>query len=186
MPKLGIPSLLARRTSQHDRHRQRGHGRGDRICRGRDARRSVSGQAASCCRITRRSWWRNNSARSNLSYPGRIDLGGPRAGHYQRTARALRRNPPERGEFSSRRAGTAGLFRAAERAGGPRSARLGSSRAVWMLGSSLFGAQLAAALACPAFASHFAPAALMQALQLSHHFKPSEQLTRPYAAAAVT
>jgi luciferase family oxidoreductase group 1 len=54
---------------------------------------------------------------------------------------------------------------------------------IWLLGSSLFSAQLAAELGLPfAFASHFAPADMMQALQLYRsHFKPSRQLERPYA-----
>ena len=54
---------------------------------------------------------------------------------------------------------------------------------IWLLGSSLFSAQLAAELGLPfAFASHFAPADLMQALQLYRaHFKPSRQLDHPYA-----
>jgi luciferase family oxidoreductase group 1 len=54
---------------------------------------------------------------------------------------------------------------------------------IWLLGSSLFSAQLAAELGLPfAFASHFAPADMMQALQLYRaQFKPSRQLDRPYA-----
>jgi luciferase family oxidoreductase group 1 len=54
---------------------------------------------------------------------------------------------------------------------------------IWILGSSLFGAQLAAMLGLPyAFASHFAPAALMQALQVYRaSFQPSAQLQQPYA-----
>ena len=53
---------------------------------------------------------------------------------------------------------------------------------IWILGSSLFGAQLAAALGLPyAFASHFAPAALDQALEIyRERFEPSEQLSKPY------
>jgi len=53
---------------------------------------------------------------------------------------------------------------------------------IWLLGSSLFSAQLAAELGLPfAFASHFAPADMLQALQLYRaHFKPSRQLDRPY------
>ena len=56
---------------------------------------------------------------------------------------------------------------------------------VWILGSSLYGAQLAAALGLPyAFASHFAPGALEQALHVYRRdFRPSAQLARPYAAA---
>jgi luciferase family oxidoreductase group 1 len=58
---------------------------------------------------------------------------------------------------------------------------------LWILGSSLFGAQLAAALGLPfAFASHFAPDALMQALEIYRKdFQPSAQLERPYAMAGV-
>jgi luciferase family oxidoreductase group 1 len=54
---------------------------------------------------------------------------------------------------------------------------------IWLLGSSLFSAQLAAHLGLPfAFASHFAPADMMDALRLYRHlFKPSKQLDRPYA-----
>jgi luciferase family oxidoreductase group 1 len=53
---------------------------------------------------------------------------------------------------------------------------------IWILGSSLFGAQLAAAMGLPfAFASHFAPAMMMQAIDLYRAgFRPSEQLDRPY------
>src|SRR5690606_32774846 len=58
---------------------------------------------------------------------------------------------------------------------------------LWILGSSLFGAQLAAALGLPyAFAAHFAPGALRQALDVYRNtFKPSSRLGRPYAIAAV-
>src|SRR6202042_1334649 len=57
---------------------------------------------------------------------------------------------------------------------------------LWILGSSLFGAQLAAALGLPfAFASHFAPDALMPALQIYRaRFKPSSQLQTPHAMVA--
>jgi luciferase family oxidoreductase group 1 len=53
---------------------------------------------------------------------------------------------------------------------------------VWILGSSLFGAQLAAALGLPyAFASHFAPGQMMQAIEVyREQFRPSDQLDRPY------
>jgi luciferase family oxidoreductase group 1 len=53
---------------------------------------------------------------------------------------------------------------------------------LWILGSSLFGAQVAAALGLPfAFASHFAPAQMMQALEIYRaRFKPSAQLEKPY------
>jgi luciferase family oxidoreductase group 1 len=57
---------------------------------------------------------------------------------------------------------------------------------LWILGSSLFGAQVAAALGLPfAFASHFAPEALLPALEIyRRYFKPSEQLDKPYAMVA--
>ncbi|MET0179796.1 MAG: LLM class flavin-dependent oxidoreductase [Novosphingobium sp.] len=63
----------------------------------------------------------------------------------------------------------------------------GAAVEVWILGSSLFGAQLAAILGLPyAFASHFAPAALDAALALyRREFRPSERLDRPYAMAAI-
>src|SRR6202040_4426360 len=63
---------------------------------------------------------------------------------------------------------------------------VGTKVPLWILGSSLFGAQVAAALGLPfAFASHFAPEALMPALEIyRRHFKPSEQLDKPYAMVA--
>jgi luciferase family oxidoreductase group 1 len=62
----------------------------------------------------------------------------------------------------------------------------GTKVPLWILGSSLYGAQLAAALGLPyAFASHFAPDALLPALELYRaQFEPSEQLDRPYAMVA--
>lgn len=118
-------------------------------------------------------------------YPGRIDLGLGRApGTDQITAHALRRNlasdvnafpqdvlelmayldDPEEGQ----------RVRAVPGAG--------SKVPIWILGSSLFGAQLAAALGLPyAFASHFAPAAMEQAIEVYRTtFKPSEHLDEPY------
>ncbi|MGN6546449.1 MAG: MsnO8 family LLM class oxidoreductase, partial [Aureliella sp.] len=58
---------------------------------------------------------------------------------------------------------------------------------LWILGSSLFGSHLAGALGLPyAFASHFAPAMLLQALEVyQSHFRPSRQLSRPYVAAGI-
>jgi luciferase family oxidoreductase group 1 len=58
---------------------------------------------------------------------------------------------------------------------------------IWLLGSSLYSAQLAAMLGMPfAFASHFAPAAMMQALALYRsRFQPSAELSRPYAMLGV-
>ena len=121
-------------------------------------------------------------------YPGRIDLGLGRApGTDQRTAFALRRNlhgDPD--DFPRDVLELQGYFREP----GPEDhvrAFPGSGRNVpiWILGSSLYGAQLAALLGLPyAFASHFAPAALMQALDTYRSmFKPSKQLDEPYAMA---
>ena len=121
-------------------------------------------------------------------YPGRIDLGLGRApGTDQHTVRALRRGPgadsfPQdvlelQAFFGPVREGQ--IVQAVPGAG--------LNVPLWILGSSLFGAQLAAMLGLPyAFASHFAPAALFQALQAYRGaFKPSSQLKRPYAAAGV-
>ena len=122
-------------------------------------------------------------------YPGRIDLGVGRApGSDQLTVRALRRNPASVESFAQDVQELQAYF-APPSEGQAVQAVPGSGLRVplWMLGSSLFGAQLAAVLGLPyAFASHFAPAALTQALHAYRTtFKPSEQLSRPYAAAAV-
>jgi luciferase family oxidoreductase group 1 len=123
-------------------------------------------------------------------YPGRIDLGIGRApGTDRMTAYALRRNltgdvddfprdvlelqhyfrPPHLGQQVQAVPG-AGLH-----------------VPIWILGSSLYGAQLAAAFGLPyAFASHFAPGALMQALSVYRsRFQPSEQLSTPYVMVGV-
>jgi luciferase family oxidoreductase group 1 len=117
-------------------------------------------------------------------YPGRIDLGIGRApGSDQITAHALRRNlagdvdnfpqdvlelmayfrPPEPGQLVQAVPGA------------------GLEVPIWILGSSLFGAQLAAALGLPfAFASHFAPGLMEQAVEIYRtRFRPSEQLAQP-------
>ncbi len=115
-------------------------------------------------------------------YPGRIDLGLGRApGSDQATARALRRNlatdpdafPQDVLELMAYFEGTTPI-RAVPGAG--------LKVPIWILGSSLFGAQVAAALGLPyAFASHFAPAAMMHAIELYRSkFKPSAQCEKPY------
>ncbi len=121
-------------------------------------------------------------------YPGRIDLGLGRApGSDQLTARALRRNPLAAEHFPDDVVELMQYFRPA----GSRYVRAvpgeGLEVPIWILGSSLFGAQLAAELGLPfAFASHFAPAALDQALAIyRERFRPSEQLERPYAMLGV-
>jgi luciferase family oxidoreductase group 1 len=124
-------------------------------------------------------------------FPGRIDLGLGRApGTDQRTAWAMRRNltaaddqfprdvvelqkllgPAEPGQTVSAVPGT------------------GLNVPIWLLGSSLFSAQLAAILGLPfAFASHFAPALMMQALEVYRsQFQPSETLEKPYAMLGLT
>ena len=117
-------------------------------------------------------------------YPGRIDLGLGRApGTDQTTARALRRNLLGGDTFAEDVVELQSYFRA--EAGGYVRAVPGAGLDVpiWILGSSLYGARLAAALGLPfAFASHFAPAMMMQALRVyRNEFTPSAQLDRPYA-----
>jgi luciferase family oxidoreductase group 1 len=117
-------------------------------------------------------------------YPGRIDLGLGRApGSDQATARALRRNLNASPDEFPRDVVELMDFVSDE----PRQSVLavpgrGTRVPVWILGSSLFGAQLAAMLGLPyAFASHFAPAQMMDAIQVYRStFRPSEHLAKPY------
>lgn len=118
-------------------------------------------------------------------FPGRIDLGVGRApGSDQATARALRRNlASDPDEFPRDVAELMAYFQPAESGQQVRAVPGEGLRVpIWVLGSSLFGAQLAAAFGLPyAFASHFAPAQMMQAIELyRHRFRPSGQLDRPY------
>jgi luciferase family oxidoreductase group 1 len=118
-------------------------------------------------------------------FPGRIDLGLGRApGTDQRTLRALRRDPMSAESFPQDVVELQSYF-ADLQPGQAVQAVPGTGLRVplWILGSSLFGAQLAAALGLPyAFASHFAPDDLMQALAIYRkNFRPSKQLVRPYA-----
>jgi luciferase family oxidoreductase group 1 len=118
-------------------------------------------------------------------FPGRIDLGLGRApGTDQRTLRALRRNPMDAESFPQDVLELKSYF-ADLQPGQAVQAVPGTGLKVplWILGSSLFGAQLAAAFGLPyAFASHFAPADLMPALAIYREsFKPSAQLDKPYA-----
>ena len=122
-------------------------------------------------------------------YPGRIDLGLGRApGTDQITVRAMRRDPRAADEFPNDVQELQALFRPV-RAGQRIQAVPGAGLRVplWILGSSLFGSQLAALFGLPyAFASHFAPAALMDALAAYRQkFEASEQLERPYAMAGI-
>ena len=122
-------------------------------------------------------------------YPGRIDLGLGRApGADMRIAQALRKDLGRASEYFPQdvvelRALFTGEPELALRA----TPGLGAAVEMWILGSSLFGAQLAAALGLPyAFASHFAPDALDQALELyRRQFRPSAALERPHVMAAM-
>ena len=117
-------------------------------------------------------------------YPGRIDLGLGRApGSDQMTARALRRNLTSDADEFPRDVVELMDFMADEPRQNVRAVPgRGLKVPVWILGSSTFGAQLAAMLGLPyAFASHFAPAQMMQAIEIYRAtFKPSAQLARPY------
>ncbi len=117
-------------------------------------------------------------------YPGRIDLGLGRApGSDQATARALRRNlATDADEFPQDVVELIDLMSDEPRQHVRAVPGRGAKVPVWILGSSLFGAQLAAMLGLPyAFASHFAPQQLMQALEVYRAtFRPSEFLARPY------
>jgi luciferase family oxidoreductase group 1 len=122
-------------------------------------------------------------------YPGRIDLGLGRApGTDQLTSRALRRHPSSADTFPQDVLELQ-AFLGPLQPGQAIQAVPGTGLHVplWILGSSLFGAQLAGVLGLPfAFASHFAPGALMQALELYRAtFKPSQQLERPHAMVGV-
>lgn len=117
-------------------------------------------------------------------YPGRIDLGLGRApGSGQLTARALRRNlASDADQFPQDVVELMDYFSAEQRHAVRAVPGAGLKVPIWILGSSLFGAQLAAALGLPyAFASHFAPAQMMQAIALYRaNFKPTAQLQKPY------
>lgn len=122
-------------------------------------------------------------------YPGRIDLGLGRApGTDQRTLRALRRDPNSAQSFPDDVQELQAYFQhdAAEKSV-QAVPGAGLNIPLWILGSSTFGAQLAAHLGLPyAFASHFAPDALFAALRIYRsHFRPSKQLKRPYVMMGV-
>jgi luciferase family oxidoreductase group 1 len=124
-------------------------------------------------------------------HPSRVELGLGRApGSDQLTMRAMRRNllaGPE--QFPQDVVELMNYFRPAEP--GQRLQAVpgaGLDVPIWILGSSLFGAQLAAILGLPfAFASHFAPAAMMQAIAIyRERFEPSAQLAAPHVMLGVT
>ena len=122
-------------------------------------------------------------------YPGRIDLGLGRApGTDQRTLRALRRSAMSAESFPQDVMELQALLAPAVEGQTIRAVPgVGTEVPLWILGSSLFGAQLAAELGLPyAFASHFAPGDLMNALGVYRiRFKPSKQLAQPHTMAGV-
>ena len=122
-------------------------------------------------------------------HPGRIDLGLGRApGSDQVTTRALRVDPRASERFPDDVLELQGYL--SDESLVPTIQAIpgrGTKVPLYILGSSLFGAQLAAALGLPyAFASHFAPDALEQAVAVYRRdFRPSQQLLQPYVIAAV-
>ena len=123
-------------------------------------------------------------------YPGRIDLGLGRApGTDQLTMRALRRNFAAANEDFPRDVAELRAYFAPARPGQPVRAVPGEGLRVplWLLGSSLYSARLAAELGLPfGFASHFAPDYLLHALEVyRERFRPSDELKEPYAVACL-
>lgn len=122
-------------------------------------------------------------------YPGRIDLGLGRApGTDQVTVRALRRTADSAQYFPQDVLELQAYLDVAQEGQKVRAVPgTGTKVPLWILGSSLFGAQFAAKMGLPyAFASHFAPRELMPALEIyRQEFEPSKQLRAPYAAAGV-
>ena len=122
-------------------------------------------------------------------YPGRIDCGLGRApGTDQIAMRAMRRDAMAAEQFPDDVAELRAFFEPVQPGQRIRAVPgAGLKVPLWILGSSLYGAQVAAHFGLPyAFASHFAPDALDQALDVyRERFKPSEQLQKPYAMPCV-
>lgn len=122
-------------------------------------------------------------------HPGRIDLGLGRApGSDTNTMRALRRDPTAADTFPQDVQELQGFLSGETRIPGVQAVPgSGTNVPLYILGSSLFGAQLAAALGLPyAFASHFAPTMLEEAVRVyRERFQPSAQLEEPYVIAGV-
>jgi len=122
-------------------------------------------------------------------FPGRIDLGLGRApGTDQVTMRAMRRDPRSAERFPEDVAELQAFFGPVTAGQAVRAVPgAGLNVPLWILGSSLYGAQVAAHFGLPyAFASHFAPDALMQALEVyRQYFRPSAQLQKPHAMVGV-
>ena len=184
----GLPPLLARRAPQHARHRQRRDLGGHRARRRRHVDASGSARAASCSPTTRRWSSPSSSARWTRSTPGGSTSGsgarrGPTREPRTRCAATLAGDvdqlPPGRGRaagyFGEPQPGAAGARLPGR---GRRASRSGSSA------RACSAPQLAAALGLPfAFASHFAPALLMEALDVyRERFRPSPCLERPAAS----
>ena len=123
-------------------------------------------------------------------YPGRIDLGLGRApGTDPRTVRALRRDLTGADTFPADVLELQVLLAPAKSGQSVRAVPgAGTEVPIWILGSSTFGAELAAELGLPyAFAAHFAPDALLAALDIYRkRFKPSKQLDHPYGMVGVS
>ena len=116
-------------------------------------------------------------------FPGRIDLALGRApGSDQVTARALRRGPADADAFPQDVLELITYFHAPAGQQVRAIPGAGLQIPIWILGSSLYGAQLAAELGLPyAFASHFAPALMMDAISVyRQRFRPSQYLPRPH------
>jgi len=122
-------------------------------------------------------------------HPGRIDLGLGRApGSDQRTFMAMRRDPASSERFPQDVLELQGLLGDESPIQGVKAIPgAGTHVPLYILGSSLFGAQLAGLLGLPyAFASHFAPQALHEAIRTyRERFEPSDQLSEPYVMAGV-
>jgi putative transposase len=122
-------------------------------------------------------------------FPDRIDLGLGRApGSDQNTMRAMRRDPRSSDQFPQDVLELQGYLRGESVIPGVQAVPgAGTDVPLYILGSSLFGAQLAAALGLPyAFASHFAPDALHEAVSIYRSdFRPSRQLAEPHVIAGV-
>lgn len=123
-------------------------------------------------------------------HPGRIDLGLGRApGTDQRTMLALRRDPMSGDSFPRDVVELHSYFQPVQPGQAIQAVPGGGLDVpIWLLGSSLFSAQLAAMLGLPfAFASHFAPDAMMDAIQIYRsRFEPSAALSRPYVMLGVS
>ncbi|HIW06396.1 MAG TPA: LLM class flavin-dependent oxidoreductase [Candidatus Ignatzschineria merdigallinarum] len=117
-------------------------------------------------------------------YPGRIDLGLGRApGTDQITSHALRRDPSRAEQFPSEVMELLSYFHPEDNQKINAIPGMNLEVPVWVLGSSLFGAQLAAHLGLPyAFAGHFAPTHMSAALKIyRERFQPSQYLSKPYS-----